>query len=72
MNIVSIRSVHDREFQNTSFEIFWDEHGISHNFFWDEHGISHNFSASRTLKQNGVVEIKNLSLVELAGIMLND
>lgn len=29
---VSIRSEHGREFQNTSFEEFCDEHDISHNF----------------------------------------
>lgn len=33
INIVSIRSDRSEEFQNSSFEIFCDENGISHNFF---------------------------------------
>uniref|UniRef100_A0A3Q7XZQ9 Uncharacterized protein LOC113786557 n=1 Tax=Cicer arietinum TaxID=3827 RepID=A0A3Q7XZQ9_CICAR len=59
--IVSIRSDHGREFQNTSFEEFCEENGIFH-----------NFSAPRTPQQNGVVERKNRSLIELARTMLSD
>src|ERR1044072_6647876 len=61
LKIVSIRSDHGGEFQNALFEEFCEEHGISH-----------NFSAPRTPQQNGVVERKNRSLVELARTMLSD
>lgn len=53
MKIVSIRRDHGGEFQNSSFEEFCDENGISH-----------NFSALRTPKQNCVVERKNKSFEE--------
>ncbi|XP_058733367.1 uncharacterized protein LOC131604975 [Vicia villosa] len=61
LTIASIRSDHGGEFQNASFEEFCEEHGISH-----------NFSAPRTPQQNGVVERKNRSLVELARAKLSD
>ena len=61
LTIASIRSDHGGEFQNALFEEFCGEHGISH-----------NFSAPRTPQQNGVVERKNRSLVELARTMLSD
>ena len=61
LTIASIRSDHGGEFQNSDFEEFCEEHGISH-----------NFSAPRTPQQNGVVERKNRSLVELARTMLSD
>ena len=51
--IISIKSDHGGEFENTEFEMFCDEHGIEH-----------NFSTPRTLQQNGVVESKNRSLEE--------
>ena len=47
LNIVSLRSDLGGEFQNESFEKFYEENGI-HN----------NFSAPRTPQQNGVVERK--------------
>ena len=59
--ITSIRSDHGGEFQNSLFEEFCEENGIFH-----------NFSAPRTPQQNGVVERKNRSLVELARTMLSD
>jgi len=61
LKIKSIRSDHGGEFQNESFEKFYEHHGISH-----------NFPAPRTPQQNGVVERKNRSLEELARTMLND
>ena len=61
LTIASIRSDHGGEFQNALFEEFYGEHGISH-----------NFSTPRTPQQNGVVERKNRSLVELARTMLSD
>ena len=61
LKIVSIRSDHGGEFQNSDFENFCEENGINH-----------NFSAPRTPQQNGVVERKNRSLEELARTMLNE
>ena len=61
LKIACIRSDHGGEFENHDFENFCDKHGIEH-----------NFSAPRTPQQNGVVERKNRSLVELARTMLND
>ena len=40
--------------------------------YCEENGILHNFSTPRTPQQNGVVEIKNISLQEMARTMLND
>jgi len=60
-NIMSIKSDHDREFQNEKF-----------NRFYSKLGIKHNFSAPRTPQQNGVVERKNRSLEEMARMMLNE
>ncbi|KAK2369267.1 putative mitochondrial protein [Trifolium repens] len=61
LKIVSIRSDHGGEFQNALFEEFCEENGIFH-----------NFSAPSTPQQNGVVERKNRSLIELARTMLSD
>ena len=61
LKIKFIRSDHGGEFQNDSFEKFFEHHGISH-----------NFSSPRTPQQNGVVERKNRSLEELAKTILND
>ena len=49
--IISIRSDHGSEFDNSLFENFYNEHGIDH-----------NFSAPRTPQQNGIVERKNKTL----------
>lgn len=57
--IVSLRSDHGREFENSKFL------GLC-----EEQGISHNFSAPRTPQQNGVVERKNRTLEEMARTML--
>ena len=58
--IVRIQSDHGKEFENTIFAKFCDKHGIVHEFF-----------ASKTPQQNGVVERKNITLQEIAHVMLN-
>ena len=40
--------------------------------FLDEEGISHEFSATYTPQQNGVVERKNQTLIEMARTMLDE
>ena len=40
--------------------------------FLDEEGISHEFSATYTPQQNGVVERKNRTLIEMARKMLDE
>ncbi|KAL8093193.1 hypothetical protein AgCh_035182 [Apium graveolens] len=59
--IVYIRTDHGKEFENSSFTNFCDEHGITH-----------NFSAPYTPQSNGVVEQKNRTLQEMASTMLNE
>jgi len=61
LNIVSHRSDHGGEFQNESFENFYEENGIHH-----------NFSTPTTHQQNGVVERKNKSLEEGARTFVNE
>ncbi|GJZ24063.1 retrovirus-related pol polyprotein from transposon TNT 1-94 [Tanacetum coccineum] len=60
--IVSIRTDHDREFDN---EVQFGE-------FCNVNGITHNFSAPRTPQSNGVVERKNKTLQEMSRTMLNE
>ena len=59
--IVYIRTDHGKEFENSSFTIFCEENGITH-----------NFSAPYTPQSNGVVERKNRTLQEMASTMLNE
>ena len=59
--ITTIRSDHGREFKNESFKSFCNDFGITH-----------QFSSPRTPQQNGVVERKNRTLVEMARIMLKE
>ncbi|GJZ48055.1 retrovirus-related pol polyprotein from transposon TNT 1-94 [Tanacetum coccineum] len=59
--IVSIRTDHDREFDN---EVQFGE-------FCNTNGITHNFSTLRTPQSNGVVERKNRTLQEMSRTMLN-
>ena len=40
--------------------------------FLDKEGISHEFSATYTPQQNGVVERKNRTLIEMARMMLDE
>ena len=61
LNIVSLRSDCEGEFQNECFEKFCKENEIFH-----------NFSAPRTPQQNDVVERKNRSLEEGARTLLNE
>jgi hypothetical protein len=56
-----IRSDNGTEFENVSFDEFCHEHGIKQQFF-----------APRVPQQNGVVERKNRTLVEMARMMLNE
>ncbi|MGV8048685.1 hypothetical protein PJP07_31265, partial [Mycobacterium kansasii] len=55
MNVVKIRSDHGSEFENSNFEKFYNDLGISH-----------EFSAPKTPQQNGIVERKNRVLPEMA------
>ncbi|GJZ93708.1 retrovirus-related pol polyprotein from transposon TNT 1-94 [Tanacetum coccineum] len=61
-SIVSIRTDHNREFDN---EVKFGE-------FCNANGITHNFSALRTPQSNGVVERKNKTLQEMSRTMLNE
>ena len=58
-DIISIRSDHGLEFENSQFLQFCTTNGIEH-----------NFSAPRTPQQNGVVERKNRTLEDIARTML--
>jgi transposase InsO family protein len=57
----AIRSDNETEFRNASFDRFCLEYGIEQQFF-----------ASRVPQQNGVVERKNRTLVEMTRTMLNE
>ena len=61
ISIISLRTDHGTEFQNSKF--------IN---FCEEQGISHNFSAPYTPQQNGVVERKNRTIQEMTRSMLNE
>src|SRR3954468_353466 len=56
-----IRSDNGTEFKNTHIEDFLDDHGFTH-----------EFSAAYTPQQNGVVERKNKTLIEMAKTMLDE
>ena len=58
-SLVSLRSDHGAEFENSSFIDYCNEHGVNH-----------NFSAPRTPQQNGVVERKNRTLEDMTRTML--
>ena len=57
--ISKVRSDHGKEFENLEFK-----------YFCEDYGITHQFSAPRTPQQNGVVERKNKTLIEMARSML--
>lgn len=59
--IVSIRSDHGIEFENSQIESFCAENRINH-----------NCSAPRTPQQNGVVERKNKTLIDITRTVLID
>jgi transposase InsO family protein len=56
-----IHSDNETEFRNASFDQFYLEHGVDQ-----------LFSASRVTQQNGVVERKNHTLVEMTRTMLDE
>nr|GEU47542.1 Gag-Pol polyprotein [Tanacetum cinerariifolium] len=60
VKVKQIRTDNGTEFKNSELESFCDEKGISQ-----------NISSLYTLKQNGVAERKNRTLIEAARIMLN-
>ena len=55
--IVSVRSDHEREFDQLGFESFYEKYVITH-----------NVSTPRTPQQNGVVEKKNCTLEKFLGL----
>jgi transposase InsO family protein len=57
----AIHSDNGTEFRNVSFDQFCLEHGVDQ-----------QFSTSRVPQQNGVVEQKNCTLVEMARTMLDE
>jgi transposase InsO family protein len=59
--IKKIRSDNDTEFKNTQVEDFLDEEGIKHEFL-----------TPYTSQQNGVVERKNHTLIEMARTILDE
>ncbi|WVZ58209.1 hypothetical protein U9M48_008497 [Paspalum notatum var. saurae] len=61
VKIKKIRSDNGREFKNT---------GVKE--FLDEEGIKHEFSAPYSPQQNGVVERKNRTLIDMARTMLDE
>jgi len=58
--VKKVRSDNGSEFKNTQVE------------FLDEEGIKHEFSTPYTPQQNGVVERKNRTLIDMARIMLDE
>ena len=58
VKIKKVRSDNGTEFKNAYVDTFLDEEGISH-----------EFSATYTPQQNGVVERKNRTLIEMARMM---
>ena len=61
LSIVSLRTDHDKEFENESFMNFCEQHEIKH-----------NFSAPYTRQQYGVAERKNRVIQEIARSLLNE
>ena len=57
--ISNIQYDYDGEFENIEFDQFCRTHGINH-----------RYSSPRTLEQNGVVEKRNKTLIEMARTML--
>jgi transposase InsO family protein len=61
MNLKKIRSDNGSEFKNSRIEDYCDEKGVKH-----------EFSAKYTPEQNGVVERKNRTLIDMARSMLSE
>jgi transposase InsO family protein len=62
LRIKKIRSDNGTEFKNSQIEGFLEE----------EEGIKHEFSSPYTPQQNGVVERKNRTLLDMARTMLDE
>jgi hypothetical protein len=61
LSIKKVRSDNGTEFKNTQVEEFLDEEGTKH-----------EFSTPYTPQQNGIVERKNQTLIDMAGTMLDE
>ena len=61
IKIKHIRSDNGTEFKNTCFDTYLDTLGITH-----------EFSAPYTPHQNGIMERKNMTLIEMARMMLDE
>jgi transposase InsO family protein len=61
LRIKKIRSDNGTEFKNSQIECFLEDEGIKH-----------EFSSPYTPQQNGVVERKNRTLLDMAGTMLDE
>ena len=61
VNLVKVRSDNGTEFKNSKVEAFLDKHGIKH-----------EFSSPYAPQQNGVVERKNRTLIEMARTLLDE
>jgi transposase InsO family protein len=61
LSIKEVRSDNGTEFKNTQVEEFLDEEGIKHEFL-----------TSYTPQQNGIVERKNQTLIDMARTMLDE
>jgi transposase InsO family protein len=61
LNVKKLRSDNETEFKNLQVEEYLEEEGIKH-----------EFSAPYTPQQNGVVERKNMTLIDMARTMLEE
>jgi transposase InsO family protein len=61
LRIKNIRSNNGTEFRNSQIE-----------GFLEKEGIKHEFSSPYTPQQNGVVERKNITLLDMARTMLDE
>jgi transposase InsO family protein len=61
LKVKNIRSDNGMEFRNTQVEEFLDEEGIKHELF-----------APYTPQQNGIIERKNRTLIEVARTLLDE
>jgi transposase InsO family protein len=67
LRIKKIRSDNGMEFKNSQIEGFLEEEEEE-----EEEGIEHEFSSPYTTQQNGVVERKNRTLLDMARTMLDE
>ena len=64
-----VSDVKIKKFRSDNGTDFKNEHVDE---FLDDQGIEHEFSAAHTPQQNGVVECKNRTLIEMVHTMLNE